>query len=182
MSIKQFLLIRGEGLLLNPRPIPFENNIPRLFKTGLLIPLIFAIVVPFVVSNEGGETEKTFPPQAIFAAAYRGDVEMVQEILAAGVDKDARNGFGDTALHVAIFQENLAVLRLLLDYGFDPNAIATRNGHTPLHNAVATDNVEAARLLLQYRANRNIRDLNRLTPLEKARREGKRDLVMILSR
>ena len=147
-----------------------------------LFSLFFAFVVPFAVPAEDRDTARTFPPQAIFAAAYRGDAETVRGILAAGVDVDARSASGETALHFAMFPKNLTVARLLLDYGFDPNAIAARNGYTPLHNAVAFDNADAARLLLQYRANRNIRSLNGLTPFEKARREGKRELVLLLYR
>ena len=151
-------------------------------KCFFIIVLIFIFVVPFAVPEAGGEAEKSFPPQAIIVASYRGDVEMVREILAAGPDKDIRNTSGDTALHVAMYQTNLLVIKLLLDYGFDPNAITVRTGYTPLHNAVAANNVEAARLLLQYGANKNIRGLDRLTPLDKARKEEKPALISLLAR
>ena len=151
-------------------------------KRFLFLLLVFASVVPFAVPQSGGEDGKAFPPQAIIAASYRGDVEMVREILAAGPDKDTRNAFGDTALHVAMYQTNLLVVRLLLDYGFDPDAKTARTGYTPLHNAVTANNVEAARLLLQYGANKNIRGLDRLTPLDKARKEEKPALISLLVR
>ena len=147
-----------------------------------MISLVFVLAVPFAVSVESEEAEKTFPPQAILVAAYRGDAELVREILATRPDKDVRDGFGDTALHVAIFQKNLLVVKLLLDYGFDPNAKTIRNGYTPLHNAVAANNVEAARLLLQYKADKGIKSLDGLTPFEKARKEEKRALVLLLYR
>jgi len=142
--------------------------------------LAFIFTVLFAAGGEAQETGQTFPPQAIIVAAYLGNEEMVKDILATGPDKDVRDGFGDTALHVAIFQPNIKVVKLLLDYGFDPNAKATKNGFTPLHNAVAANNVDAARLLLQYGANKNIRALDGLTPLEKARKEEKRDLILLL--
>jgi len=151
-------------------------------KRFLLIPLVFAFAVPFAVPTESEEVEQIFPPQAIILAAYRGDVELVREILTTSPDKDVRNTFGDTALHVAIFQKNLTVVKLLLEYGFDPNAKISRTGYTPLHNAVAADNVDAARLLLQYKADKNIKGLDGLTPLDKARKEGKRALVLLLYR
>ena len=151
-------------------------------KRFFLILLVFLMAVPFAFSTESEEVEQVFPPQAILIAAYRGDVRLVREILTTGPDKDVRNAFGDTALHVAVFQNNLSVVKLLLDHGFDPNATTFRNGYTPLHNAVAADNVEAARLLLQYKADKNIRCLAGLTPFEKARKEGKRPLVLLLYR
>ena len=124
----------------------------------------------------------TFPPQAILIASYRGDDELVREILAAGADKDTRDSTGATALHIAMLQSNPIVIKLLLDYGFDPNAVAARNGNTPLHNAVAANNEAAVRLLLQYGANKNIKNLDGLTPLDKARKEEKQRLVLLLYR
>jgi len=149
-------------------------------KSFFFLAFVFVLVVSFAVSAESEEVKQTFPPQAIIVAAYKGDVDLVREILATGPDKDVRDAFGDTALHVAIFQKNIAVVKLLLDSGFDPNAKALRNGYTPLHNAVAANNAEAAKLLLQYKADKSIKSLDGLTPLDKARKEEKRALVLLL--
>ena len=146
----------------------------------VLYSLVFAVSI--AVPAQTQEDYSAFPSQAIINASYRGDEEMVRAILAAGTDKNVRNTFGDTALHVAMFQTNLTVIKLLLDYGFDPNAKITKNGFTPLHNAVAANNLGAARLLLQYGANKNIKALNGQTPIDKARKEEKRDLIMLLYR
>jgi len=48
-----------------------------------------------------------YPPQAIINASYRGDEETVRELLRLGVDKNVRDTYGDTALHVAMYQKNL---------------------------------------------------------------------------
>ena len=145
-----------------------------------LIPLVFILAVFFVVPAESEEVQKNFPPEALFVAAYKGDADLVREILATSPDKDVRNTFGDTALHVAIFQKNLSVVKLLLDYGFDPNARAIQNGYTPLHNAVAANNAAAAKLLLQYRADKSIKNLDGLTPLDMARKGEKKALILLL--
>jgi len=145
-----------------------------------LLGLVF--VVSAVVPAKAQDSGNTYPPHAILNASYCGDEETVRDILACGTDKDVRDSFGDTALHVAIYQKNLMIIKLLLDYGFDPNAKTTKNGNTPLHNAVAANNTGAARLLIQYGANKNIRALDGLTPLDKARKDEKRDLIMILYR
>ena len=149
-------------------------------KNSFFIFLFFIFPVSFGFANEG---ESRFPPRAIINASYSGDVIMVTEILAAGnVDKNVRDALGATALHVAILQSNLIVVKLLLDYGFDPSAKAEKNGNTPLHYAVAANNVNAVKLLLQYNANKNIRNLDGQTPLEKARREGKDEIAKLLYR
>ena len=141
----------------------------------LLILLVLAF--PFFAHSE--ETG-TYPPQAIITASYRGDDIMVRELLDAGADKDVRDALGATALHAAMLQPNLAVVKLLLDYGFDPDVRATKNGNTPLHYAVACNNIGATRLLLQYNANKNIRNMDGLTPLEKARKEEKLEIIKLL--
>jgi len=160
----------------------------------ILFGILIAVVLPAPVKaqetennsgntseNTSGDTsENTYPPQAILVATYMGNATLVRNILATNPDKNIRDDFGDTALHLAMFQSNLNVVKLLLDYGFDPNAKIEHNGYTPLHNAVAANNVAAARLLLQYGANKNIRDCDGLTPLDKARKEGKQELASLL--
>jgi len=146
--------------------------------------LFVLVIMVFAVAQEDEEEEELvpYPPNAILVAAYMGRVELVKDILAAGVDKDYRSASGSTALHMAMLQRNPALIKLLLDYGFDPNAKDTKDGYTPLHIAVGSNNAEAIRLLLQYRADKNIRSSSGLTPLEKARREEKTDLVRLLYR
>jgi len=151
-------------------------------KLVYLLLIGISFVVFMAIPAEAQEAGNTFPPYAIISASFMGDEETVREILDAGADKNVRNAFGDTALHVAVYQDNLMIVKLLLDYGFDPDARATRNGNTPLHNAVAVNNIGAVRLLLQYGANKNIKALNGLTPLERARKEEKREIITLLYR
>ena len=151
-------------------------------KNNFLVFLIFVFVISLAAGGEAQEIEEKNSPLAILTASYRGDEKSIREILAAGADKDVRDAFGATPLHLAMFQSNLAVVKLLLDYGFDPNAVASRNGFTPLHNAVAANNADAARLLIQYGADKNIKCGNGLTPLDKARKEEKRALIFLLYR
>ena len=153
-------------------------------KHGFFFLLAFIIAV-FAVAQENEEEEEEilpYPPNAILVASYMGNVELVKDILACGVDKDFRSASGGTALHMAVLQRNPALTKLLLDYGFDPNAKDTKDGYTPLHMAVASNNAEAIKLLLQYRADKNIKSRAGQTALDKARKEDKADLVRLLHR
>ena len=145
----------------------------------LFVFLGFMVLVSFMSAQEENTPARVFPPQAIIIASYRGDDRMVREILATAPDKDVRDALGATALHAAMYQTNLVVIKLLLDDGFDPNARDT-NGCTPLHLAVTANNVGAARLLLQYGADESIKGLDGLTPLAKARRDEKRAMINVL--
>lgn len=128
------------------------------------------------------EEELPYPPQALLNAAYMGDIELMERILKTNCDKDYRDPLGGTALHVAVFRDNTEAIRLLVRYGFDINAISRYHGYTPLHYCVWTNSVNSARLLVALNADRNIKDADGYTPLEKASREGKRDIAIILAR
>lgn len=120
---------------------------------------------------------------SLHKAAHRGDVAQVRALLEkGGVDPDARDSYGGTALHAAMFQDRIEVVALLLAHGFDPNAIGPRNGYTPLHDAVWADNLPAARLLLEHGARTDIKGKDGLSPYEKAVREGKKKMADLLKR
>jgi ankyrin repeat protein len=132
-------------------------------------------------SKEGGEV-LAVAKTAIFNAAYMGDAEAVKIILAAGPDPDARDGFGATALHDAIFRANLEVMGLLLEYGFDVNAVVPSLGYTPLHYTVWLNRPEAVPLLLKYNADKEIKNNDGQTPLQMATKQGRREVIIALSR
>jgi ankyrin repeat protein len=148
---------------------------------------VFLVLAVPACPQDEGKNEKAapaavYPPRAIINAAYKGDVEMVKKILATRPDPDVRDDLGGTALHDAIFQDNLEVIKLLLDYGFDINATVPSNGYTPLHYCVWAGNLPALNLLLRYEADRTIKAKDGLTPLEKATRDGKREFILALMR
>ena len=121
-----------------------------------------------------------YAKDALNKAAYEGDEELVKKIIATKPDPDARDSSGGTALHAAMFQKNIKIVKLLLDYGLDVNAVGPKNGYTPLHDAVWGNNPEAAKLLLARGAKTNIKNKEGQTPLEKAQSEGKAALVKVL--
>lgn len=113
-------------------------------------------------------------------AAYRGELEKVRKMLKTNPDPDGRDSYGGTALHAAMFQDNTEVAKILLEYGFDVNAVGPSNGYTPLHDAVWANNLKAAKLLCENGADMTIQGHDGFTPLEKAEREGKKELAAYL--
>ena len=69
-------------------------------------------------------------------AARTGDHAVVARLLAGSVDVDAAAVDGTTALHWAVYREDVRLVRLLLDAGANPDAV-NRNGATPLGLACA---------------------------------------------
>ncbi|WED23457.1 ankyrin repeat domain-containing protein [Vibrio sp. JC009] len=119
---------------------------------------------------------------SIHLAAYHGNEEKVIELLASHPDPDARDSYGGTALHAAMFQNNTEIVRLLVDAGYDVNAVGPSNGYTPLHDAVWADNLPALKILVENGGDTRIKGLDGNTPLEKARKEGKDEIVVYLSK
>jgi ankyrin repeat protein len=118
-----------------------------------------------------------FGENSLHQAAYDGNIELVRKILRNKVDPDKRDSFGGTALHAAMFQKNVEIITLLINHGFDVNAKGLANGYTPLHDAVWANNLEAVRILLEHGARADIQAKDGLTPYEKAKKEGKKEIV-----
>ncbi|MDR3336634.1 MAG: ankyrin repeat domain-containing protein [Treponema sp.] len=142
---------------------------------------IYAITFFFGITGYGFTQEKKYAADAVNQAAYTGNIELIREILKTNPDRDARDAFGGAALHDAMFQKNIEVVLLLIENGYDVNAIGPANGYTPLHDAVMANNADAAKILLKYNARRNIKGKDGLTPLEKAIKENKTGLIKLLS-
>lgn len=112
--------------------------------------------------------------------AYNGDLEGLKKALSKPFDPDERDSFGGTALHAAMFQKNLEVVKLLIKKGFDVNAIGPNNGYTPMHDAVWADNLPALKLLVENGGDLSIKGHDGYTPLQKAKAEKKQDIVKYL--
>jgi thiosulfate/3-mercaptopyruvate sulfurtransferase len=84
----------------------------------------------------------------LMRAAQKGEVEMARKILAAGADVAALNADGNSALWLACFGENLALLDLLLEAGADIDH-CNDNGATALMFAASSSRTAMVAHLLQ---------------------------------
>ena len=88
------------------------------------------------------------------AAAKAGDLGAIRQLLSAGLDVNAVDADGWTALHHAARTGHIAMARLLLSNGANPNLV--RKGSpvqgSPLHSASANGHLEMVELLRQHGA------------------------------
>lgn len=114
------------------------------------------------------------------AAAYHGKTHIAQWLLDKGVDVDELGGDGRNALAAAADgKAGVEMIRLLLDYGADPNA--GRAGPKALHLAVWHQTPEVVKLLLDCGADPNALDNQRSALLLAAMMGAERDVAELLS-
>jgi hypothetical protein len=116
------------------------------------------------------------PP--LIRAAAAGDLQAMRALIQKGVDVNARDQHGGTALHVAAGRGDQEATRLLLEAGADVNARRNSpNDYTPLHSAAYTGNGATTKMLLSAGAKVNDAAGGGWTPLMFAMLYGRRDVV-----
>jgi ankyrin repeat protein len=122
---------------------------------GFLVVLsLWAVVVWFVFAS--GVAARHEPTTPLTVAAERGDADEVRKLIAGGVDLNARDESGFTALVWAARNGNREVAEALVEARADMNARdCAANGWTPLIHAIHKNNNEMARLLIESGADVN---------------------------
>lgn len=96
--------------------------------------------------------------------ARRGDTEVMQMFLDAGIDPDLRDGRGYTLLMIAAYNRQPAMVELLLGAGADVDA-PDASGNTPLMGLCYKGYVDVAKLLLDRGGDANARNNAQASPL-----------------
>ena len=102
---------------------------------------------------------------ALIAASRVGAYDVVRDLLANRVNLNLRNHDGNNALWFACFQNNLPLIRLLINAGIDIDN-QNDNGVTALMYAASAGKIEAVKLLLSAGANPYLRNLDDFSALE----------------
>lgn len=138
------------------------------------------VIAATLIGVFGFFSYKVISENSIHLAAYNGNEDAVKELLKKKLDIEDRDNFGGTALHGAMFQDNVNIIQMLIDYGYDINAQGTKNQYTPAHDAVWADNLAALKILVENGADLTIKAKDGYTPLEKAKKENKIEIVQYL--
>lgn len=151
----------------------FDGNLERLEELLVKDPAIL---------NSTGERGT-----ALGAAVFLARKDVVEFLLSKGADvelptaqSDVPKGSDDslprqlsrTPLHLAAFQGDEEITKLLLAAKANPSAMS-EDGTTPLHTAAAYDRTEIVKVLIDGKADFNARDKDEATPLHYAAALGK---------
>ncbi|HEX6996355.1 MAG TPA: ankyrin repeat domain-containing protein [Gammaproteobacteria bacterium] len=112
-------------------------------------------------------------------AAMQGDRAAVQRLIESGLDVNAPQADGATALHWAAYHGDAELVRLLLEAGANPSA-ANRNGSTPMWLAASRGDAEILAALLASGAEADEALPLGRRPLMLAARSGSVDAVRVL--
>ena len=102
----------------------------------------------------------------------------VQQLIDQGVDVNARDEIGKSALHL-VAKAKPEVISALLAAGADVNA-KDQWDRTPLHFVAATGSIENIKLLLDAGAEVNAKTANDWTPIHGAAKFGTPENIMVL--
>ena len=118
--------------------------------------------------------------KALHEAALEGSTDKVKSLLREGVDFDAADEDGHTALMYAAFNGHTEVVRILLDLGANTTAIDYA-GRTALMYAATGPFPETVKLLIEMKSDPNAVDKEEhFTPLMHAAAEGHLEVVKVL--
>ena len=116
----------------------------------------------------------------LHAAAAAGNAAEIERLLAAGADREARDGNGRTPLHVAVYRKRYDAARLLLAKGSDANAL-DRQRYDAVTIAAVADDVPMLKLVLEGGASaKNVTSPYDGTALIAAAHLGHVEVVQIL--
>jgi Flp pilus assembly protein TadD len=139
-----------------------------------LLILLFAILW-----SANGVAARANDLSELFAAAEKGDAIKIKQIVAAGIDVNAPDSDGWTALMVAASVGKLPAVQALIMAGANVNA-ATGKGETPLMAAALSGNAAIVKLLLAEGADKTAASAQGLTAADVAVRTKHPELAKIL--
>jgi len=113
-------------------------------------------------------------------AAMAGDKTAVRALLKQGMDVNAAQGDGMTALHWAARTGDVELAQMLIYAGANVKAMTRLGGYTPLIMAAQVGNAEMIGLLLKSDADAKVATSNGTTPLMLAASAGQADAVRVL--
>ncbi|RFU68757.1 hypothetical protein D0469_11295 [Peribacillus saganii] len=153
--------------------------------SGLVLFLLFAGGIGYGIYKFGDQTfsEEDYTVENVspLMTAIESDegIDEIQKLADAEKDINAADGNGATALHYAVYYDNLQAAELLLNKGANVNAKDSFST-TPLMDAVYMPSLEMAELLIKNGADPAIKDESGFTAYDYAKEEDYKDIMSLL--
>ncbi|MXV81210.1 MAG: ankyrin repeat domain-containing protein [Chloroflexi bacterium] len=115
----------------------------------------------------------------LYEAVWRGELDQVQELIAAGVEVNAVDADDNPVLREAIWRKHTEIVRALIDAGADVDA-RDADGHPVLREAIWREHTEIVEVIVHVGANLDARDSDDDPLLHEAIWRGYTEIVRIL--
>lgn len=130
--------------------------------------------------QRGGAGTQEEKDKYLLDAIVLGEIDRVEQVLAAGADVNSKEAdVGMTALMLAVMEEDIEIITLLLENGVDVN-VQNKNGETALILASMFGYIEIVKLLLENGAVVDTKETLGMTALMAASGEGHIEIVKLL--
>lgn len=117
----------------------------------------------------------------LYGALRQGNIAATRLLLTLGADINHRDLGGTTPAMSIAYHDRTSNLRLLLDKGAELNAAGYHDGNTALHIAAIYGRKSVVSVLLEYGGKADVLNRNGLSPLDIARKVGKKNVVDALT-
>jgi len=157
----------------------------RLFFVNFLSSVLLLATISYDVEGGTARTELeqkgyNYDENNFTESAKKGDIEAVKLFLTEGIDINAKNEKGQTALMRAAEYQRTAVVTLLLEKGADVNFRSQPMRRTALMEASSAGNIVIIKQLAERGAEINAKDLSNNTSLHFASMWGHVESVSLL--
>jgi len=135
-----------------------------------------------LLSSAGAPSAKATPHDVtpLMTAAYNGEMEAAEALLADGVDPNAKDDDRRTALMFAAAKGHTGIVNLLLNYRADPNLRELAYGRTALMGAAHKGHLDTVEALLAGDADANAKDNDHMTAMDLAKEAEHSEIVQML--
>ncbi len=152
------------------------------FEYRLISSLVFLLLcthAPLSISAEEPADNKKQIEIKFYTAAKEGRLTQLKALLSAGVDVNAKNTAGRTALMGAAYYGNRSIVKELVVEGVDVN-LADEQGKTALMIAVANKRLKVVEVLLDAGADASLADKKEKTAITMAEKTKNKKLIKLL--
>jgi ankyrin repeat protein len=122
-----------------------------------------------------------FTEEAFLKEVSSGRKEHVEMFARAGMDINAKDKDGSTALMIAAEKVDLAMAQLLIEHGADVNS-KNVDGYTALMYVAYKGNLAMAELLIKSKADIDVQDKDGWTALRYASVQGRKEMAELLKK
>ncbi len=138
------------------------------------------INAPILIGEEYDLEEYDEISPLFYAIRNYASLELIEWMLANGVDLFAVDSDGISALDTAIKFKRKDVIALCIDKGFDLNTTARKSGITPVMLAACFNDTEMMQMLLDAGGDINAADKAGMSALDYARKLGQKKMQQYL--